>query len=128
MRDCCVITTIAPPTPSVRLLAERLHQFGATLVIVGDRKGPERYDIDYAQVDFLPLSLQQAGPFEIGRMLPTDHYARKNVGYLHAIAARATLIYETDDDNAPSANWRLRQRKVPQARAVPSPLPTSQDG
>jgi len=117
-----VITTIAPPTPSVSLLAARLHQFGATLVIVGDRKGPERYDIDYAQVDFLPLSRQQAGPFEIARLLPTDHYARKNVGYLHAIAAGTTLIYETDDDNAPEANWRMRREEVPQARVVPSPL------
>jgi hypothetical protein len=123
MRECCVITTIAPLTPSVRLLSERLDQVGATLVIVGDRKGPERYDIDNAQVDFLPLSLQQAGPFAIGRMLPTDHYARKNVGYLHAIAARATVIYETDDDNAPSANWHLRQRMVPKARVVLSPAP-----
>ena len=87
MKEWCVITTIAPPTSSVRLLADRLHQFDATLVIVGDRKGPERYELDHAPVDFLPLSRQQAGPFEMGRMLPTDHYARKNVGYLHAIAA-----------------------------------------
>ena len=123
MRNCCVITTIAPPTASVSLLATRMHQFEATLVIVGDRKGPERYDLDYAQVDFLPLSQQQKGPFEIGRLLPTDHYARKNVGYLHAIAAGAPLIYETDDDNAPAANWLMRREVVPQARMVPSPPP-----
>jgi len=126
MKECCVITTIAPPTPSVILLAERLGQFGATMIIVGDRKGPERYDIDHAQVDFLPLSRQQTGPFELGRLLPTDHYARKNVGYLQAIAGGATLIYETDDDNAPAANWQMRPEKVQNLRVVPSPAPDQQ--
>lgn len=123
MKEWCVITTIAPPTSSVRLLAARLHQFEATLVIVGDRKGPQEYEVDGTQVDFLPLSRQQAGPFELGRMLPTDHYARKNVGYLQAIAGGAALIYETDDDNAPAANWHLRQEMVPNGRVVPAPPP-----
>ena len=74
MSDYCVITTIAPPTSSVSLLGERLQQFGVTLVMVGDRKGPEKYELEYSAVDFLPLSKQQNGPYELGRMLPTDHY------------------------------------------------------
>jgi hypothetical protein len=96
---------------------------GVALIIVGDRKGPERYDMDCAQVDFLPLSLQQAGPFKLGRLLPTDHYARKNLGYLKAIAGGAALIYETDDDNVPSTNWQMRTEEVPNVRVVPSPAP-----
>jgi hypothetical protein len=123
MRFCCVVTTITPPTLSIRILTDRLSLIGARLVIVGDRKGPERYELEYAAVDFLPLSKQQAGPFELGRLLPTDHYARKNVGYLHAIAAGVPLIYETDDDNAPSATWSLRQEEVADIRVVPSPTP-----
>jgi hypothetical protein len=123
MSDYCIITTIAPPTSSVSLLGERLQQFGVTLVIVGDRKGPEKYELDYSAVDFLPLSRQQNGPYEMGRMLPTDHYARKNVGYLHAIAGSASLIYETDDDNAPSAHWRMRTEETFHVRVVPSPPP-----
>lgn len=119
----CVVTTISPPTFSVMQLAERLTDNAATLVIVGDRKGPPTYDVGKCRLDFLSLIAQENGPFELGRMLPTDHYARKNVGYLHAIAAGAALIYETDDDNTPSANWHRRQEMITNARLVSSPSP-----
>ncbi len=37
-------------------------------------------------------------------ILPHDHYARKNMGYLYAIRAGYSVIVESDDDNIPSGN------------------------
>ena len=34
-------------------------------------------------------------------MIPWNHFGRKNVGFLYAIAHGAKLIYDTDDDNVP---------------------------
>ncbi len=103
------------------MFSERLSANGATLVIVGDLKGPSEYWLENCPLVFLPLSLQEAGPFELGKVLPTGHYARKNIGYLHAIAQNASLIYETDDDNAPSACWRVREELLSDSLVVPSP-------
>jgi hypothetical protein len=42
---------------------------------------------------------------------PTRHYARKNIGYLLALQAGATVIRDTDDDNFPRAGfWPLPER------------------
>jgi len=65
----------------------------------------------------MSLETQQALPFRLARLLPTGHYARKNLGYLLAMKERAPCIYETDDDNMPSAHWRIRA-EVCQARRV----------
>lgn len=110
-----VITTIQEPTESVRGLARRLGECGGHLVIIGDSKGPSRFPLadvagfnDVEQLSFLALEEQLQGPFDLARTLPTRHYARKNLGYLHAIAGGASCIYETDDDNAPLPSWKPR--------------------
>jgi hypothetical protein len=46
------------------------------------------------------------------KLLPVNHYTRKNIGYLVAISRAAECIYETDDDNTPLAGWQLRSRTV----------------
>lgn len=35
----------------------------------------------------------------MAELLPWNHYARKNIGYLFALSHGAKIIYETDDDN-----------------------------
>ncbi len=109
-----VITTIQAPTPSVRRLASRLADAGAETLIVGDKKGPETYDVPGARL--LSLADQLRAQFSIAKLLPVGHYARKNVGYLQAIAGGATCIYETDDDNHPNVSWAPRSRIVPGCR------------
>jgi hypothetical protein len=88
-------------------LAEALADCSAPLLVVGDRKGPERFDLPGAE--FYSLAQQQRLPFRLARQLPAGHYSRKNLGYLLAIARGARGIYETDDDNMPSADWKPRQ-------------------
>ena len=54
------------------------------------------------------------------RHVPFDHFARKNIGYLYAIAHGAEFIFDFDDDNSlktsevdiipwTDATWRVRQ-------------------
>jgi hypothetical protein len=111
----CVLTTIQPPTACVRQLAGVLARFGCSSIVVGDRKGPAGFDL--AGFDFWGLQQQSCLPFQLARLLPQGHYARKNLGYLLAIARGACCIYETDDDNMPGPTWRPRTEVTP-AQAV----------
>lgn len=111
-----VVTTIQPPTPAVVELHRRLVQIGGHLVVAGDKKGPAVWDLP--DCDFLSLADQRASGFTLAACLPEGHYARKNIGYLHAIRAGATCIYETDDDNAPLATWAPRPEIVTAPRRM----------
>jgi hypothetical protein len=109
-----VLTTIQPPTACVEQLGGVLADSGAGLVVIGDRKGPTSFPLPGA--DFYPLARQQELPLRLAKLLPTGHYARKNLGYLIAIGRGAECIYETDDDNAPGPRWA---RRAVVARAQP---------
>lgn len=84
----------------------------AKLIVIGDRKGPDRYEP--VSVDFYSLEDQKQLAYDLCSRLSTDHYARKNIGYLIAFSQKPDVIYETDDDNAPMPNWAIPtlQREV----------------
>ena len=105
-----VITTIAEPTKGVEKLVSRLLAVDGHLIVIGDEKGPHSYETN--ATTFLSLQKQGRLPFKIAKMLPTCHYARKNIGYLYSIQERANCIYETDDDNAPLIRWKPRSLQV----------------
>jgi len=110
-----VITTIQKPTLSVFRLVERLSATGAKLIVAGDSKGPFHYEGREGEpwpVEFLSLEDQVKSGFRLAENLPTKHYARKNIAYLHAIRAGAECIYETDDDNSPNDSWQIREERV----------------
>ena len=73
------------------------------LILVGDRKGPDH--IDDERIDFLDMEAQRCLGFDTTAHTPENHYARKNLGYLHAISLEAKVIGETDDDNFPKQHW-----------------------
>lgn len=110
-----VITTIQPPTASVRTLCRALRRLDAEVLIVGDRKGPSAYPL--AGTELLTLERQLALPLQLPRRLPLNHYVRKNLGYLALISRQAGCIYETDDDNCPTRNWQPRHRMA-EARKI----------
>jgi hypothetical protein len=95
----------------MRRLATRLEDCDGSLVVAGDRKGPEEYDLP--RTEFLSLAAQEGLPFCLVSLLPTGTYARKNLGYLQAMRRGAAVIYETDDDNTPESTWRLRAKRTP---------------
>jgi hypothetical protein len=92
---CVVMTTINPPTPAV---LGYIAIPSVDVIIVADRKTPEAaYDgLDCA---FLSLARQRSMAPAFDAILPHDHYARKNMGYLYAIRAGCSVIVESDDDN-----------------------------
>ncbi|MES9902753.1 MAG: STELLO glycosyltransferase family protein [Sedimenticola sp.] len=117
-----VITTIQEPTASVHVLVNRLSEVNGKLIVAGDSKGPQSYTAPIDRpwpVEFLSLSSQQSSIFKLAKNLPENHYARKNIAYLKAIACGALCIYETDDDNAPMDQWQPRSEFLARARVVP---------
>ena len=101
-----VITSVQPPTNSVRALCNRLHELESSILVVGDAKGPADYPVPKAEL--LSFDDQCRLPFTIVPLLPTGHYVRKNIGYLMAFSRSSGCIYETDDDNAPNERWHIR--------------------
>jgi hypothetical protein len=109
-----VVTSIAPPNPVLRALAEGCSERGHQFIVVGDVPSPRDFRIQGC--DFYGLEEQYVTGFRFARLCPTRHYARKNLGYLLAMRAGAQLIVETDDDNIPREefwNERIRRQSVP---------------
>jgi hypothetical protein len=94
-----VITTINKPTKAIVEYSKTAKRMGWKLLIVGDAKTPA----DYANFDceFLPLDAQHKNWGEFSRLVPLNHYCRKNIGYLHAFQNGADWVFDTDDDNIP---------------------------
>ena len=95
-----VVTTIFEPSEAVK---KQAHLQGWCLVVVGDKKGPLKYDIDAPQknVVFLTAAMQEdlAKHFPLVGVTPWSHFGRKNIGYLYAVLHGAALVWDFDDDN-----------------------------
>lgn len=100
-----VITSINHPTTAIEHVS-RLTENGWRAVVVGDRKTPQNWAA--AGVDFLDIDNQHEMFGELSRMIPENHYCRKNLGYLYAIENGADCILETDDDNIPYPEFGKR--------------------
>jgi hypothetical protein len=92
-----IITTINHPTEAVRKIAATRPDW--EFLVIGDRKTPQ--DWEWPGVHFFSVDDQIAAVGKFAEECPFNHYARKNAGYLHAIANGAPVIAETDDDNIP---------------------------
>jgi hypothetical protein len=105
-----VITTIQAPTSSVRGMLDKARAGGFGLIVIGDRKTPA---VDWPDGSrFFGIDAQKDLGFTLSTLLPENHYARKNIGYLVAMSAGATCIYDTDDDNAPLDAWQPRSQQT----------------
>jgi hypothetical protein len=76
------------------------------LIAIGDSKTPEAPWPKGAR--YYGVQQQIATDLEFARVAPLNHYARKNIGYLIAMADGASVIFDTDDDNAPLKTWKRR--------------------
>ncbi len=95
-----VITSIFPPTTAVAHFAALC---GYRLIVVGDRKTPPDWSCNGAQ--FISLDAQNKTHWSLAKVMPENHYCRKMLGYLEAIALGSTVIIDTDDDNIPHPHW-----------------------
>jgi hypothetical protein len=60
------------------------------ILVVGDEKTPK--DWEFPNVEFLSLEKQLTLGYSITKLVPTNSYARKNIGYLYAISKGRNLI------------------------------------
>lgn len=100
MKKFIVITSIFEPTKAVKEFAS-LNDY--TLIVVGDKKSPDVYDLE--KVEFLSWNAQLQMDSKLADHLPFNHYCRKMIGYLSAMRQGADVIVDTDDDNIPKENW-----------------------
>jgi hypothetical protein len=101
-----VLTTINEPSLAVQNLVKA---GGWCLVVVGDLKGPMTYDVPGGKSDSLvfldaPSQKQLAADSSFIADIPWNHFGRKNIAYLIAIARGAQVIWDFDDDNIVTAN------------------------
>jgi hypothetical protein len=108
VKTALVVTSISPPNAALQELAAGARRSGYEFIVIGDRASPEDFQLDGCE--FYSIARQEECPFSFARLCPTRHYARKNIGYLLAIRAGASLIIETDDDNIPQRGfWSARE-------------------
>jgi STELLO glycosyltransferases len=100
MNKYIIITTINPLTPEIEAF---VNTGSWQVLIVGDKKSSLIRNAK--NLDFYSIEKQYSTGFKIVNKLPYNHYSRKNIGYLLAVKANASVIYETDDDNRPLENW-----------------------
>jgi hypothetical protein len=104
-----VVTSISAPNPVLAELAGQSKSRGIKFYVIGDVPSPADFQLDGC--DFYSLERQRASGLKVAELLPTRHYARKNIGYLLAMRCRPAWLLETDDDNLPSSGfWAPRQR------------------
>lgn len=114
MSLCVVLTSINEPGAILKEWIARRH----TLVVVGDRKTPGSYK--GLPLTYLDVDEQTRRYPKFAEALPYNHYARKNIGYLHAIDEGVQEIAETDDDNFPLPGWP-RIPDPPKRRLITAP-------
>jgi len=88
---------------SINEKSEGIGQFemleGWHVLVVADKKSKPMANTD--NLTFLSCEEQLELGYEYAGLCPWNHYARKNIGYLHAVRLGARIIYDTDDDNLP---------------------------
>ena len=99
-RFAAVITTINSPNDGMQQLLEFGTLVGAPVIVVGDTKTPDTWG--ETAFEFLSVAKQREIFPDFADIVPTRHYARKNLGYLRARMQNVEWIYETDDDNVPT--------------------------
>lgn len=102
MKSTIVITSIFNPTEAV-IKFSRLSDY--KLIVVGDKKTPKDWHSE--NVEYISVEEQDSSTFGLAKLLPYNHYCRKMLGYLKAIADGADYIVDTDDDNIPKENWKF---------------------
>ena len=91
-----VLTTIFIPSESVRKAAQLK---GWCVVVVADKKSAPTYDVN--NTVYLSVEAQEklADDYSFIKILPWNHFGRKNVGYFYALLQGARYIFDLDDDN-----------------------------
>ena len=103
-KKALVITTIASSKhPILKKFARISLKENIDFIVIGDKKSPSKFSLKGA--NYFSLQKQKSLKFKLSKILPINHYSRKNLGYLLAIQKNPETIFETDDDNIPLKNF-----------------------
>ena len=100
-----VITTIHSPSAVVSAFRcpKGLKSCAWCICVVADMKTDprewEKLEREWENLVYLSPEKQKELNFAIEPLVPWNHFARKNLGYLYAMRQGALAIYDTDDDN-----------------------------
>ncbi|KAF5825860.1 hypothetical protein DUNSADRAFT_6309, partial [Dunaliella salina] len=121
-RKWAVVTTIFNPSFAIyRLLNFEPER---CLCVVLDLKSPENFRVVGFENRTIVLTVakQKELPFRLLGHVPWNSFARKNIGYLYAMASGADEIFDFDDDNVLLAPSHTSEKFSPsRARIVSCP-------
>lgn len=103
MNISLVLTTINKVNKNINILSKQSKLKKWDLVIIGDKKTPKEFNLNYG--NYLNIESQLRTGFKFASICPLNSYARKNIGYLQAIKNDSDVIIETDDDNIPKKDF-----------------------
>lgn len=110
---------------SINLMSENMKKLsdmsvecgGGGMFMIADQKSTVPWS--HPNINYVSIEDQLEGEFsQLALLLPKNHYSRKNLGYLLAVASNAEWIYETDDDNFPKEGILWNDQKFRQSRQV----------
>lgn len=111
-----VITSISKPNEALTVYAKEAKSRGISFILIGDVASPADFYLEGC--DFWDLKRQRELPYKLAKIIPERHYARKNIGYLIAKQAGASVIIETDDDNLPRESFWNKRRVLQHAHII----------
>ena len=98
-----VLTSInSQESAMVRELMKFVSKSNCRIIVVADKKTP--LWINDENLIFISVEEQLDCWPNLANLIPWNHYARKNLGYLRALELGAKSILDTDDDNCPIGN------------------------
>jgi len=111
-KTALVVTSISKPNSVLKELAAGASKHDCVFYCIGDLKSPSDFNLEGCK--FISHDSQTSdSSYRLSALLPDNHYARKNYGYLKAIDDGAARIVETDDDNMPLENfWSILQPEM----------------
>jgi hypothetical protein len=92
-----VITSINKPTPEFLEILRMRSNNSDSIIVIGDLKSQLGWELK--GIDYFDIHRQRELPFVLSKIAATNHYSRKNLGYLIQFEKELDWIYETDDDN-----------------------------
>jgi hypothetical protein len=75
-----VVTSISNPNKVLTSIACGAVEHGYEFIVVGDTKSPADFYLEGCK--YVGIEEQLKSGFEFAAICPTQHYARKNIGYL----------------------------------------------
>ena len=94
-----VVTTIFNPTDSIH----NIVKLGFCVIVIGDYKTNNSIWEIYSKENYPYIHFFRenslAMEFQINKHIPSNHFSKKNLGFIIAIRFGALYIYDFDDDN-----------------------------